>query len=292
MRKARPDPVEDAAGGERARLAGTPARDATAEDVRAALRHEVQISRRRVHVAAGPEASAERGDGLCVAAKKPFAFLALEQRRHREYRLTAAEREAGDGHLDGHPRRQPRPVAKRVSCAPVDLHPRASRGRPQPPRVDADKDPALGRCVEADEHLLSLPRRDHALEFAEFPHRSHEPDVVPPLQRRAYFRPSASVAPELLYSARGRADYDALADDLLGFPNLSVDDRVEAKARRAQAALARRGQHRGPTAVDLLIAAIAEAHGVILLHYDRHFDLIARATGQEVEWLARRGALG
>ncbi|HEX9416246.1 MAG TPA: PIN domain-containing protein [Gaiellaceae bacterium] len=112
------------------------------------------------------------------------------------------------------------------------------------------------------------------------------------MQRRAYFRPSASVAPELLYSARGRADYDALADDLLGFPNLSVDDRVEAKARRAQAALARRGQHRGPTAVDLLIAAIAEAHGVILLHYDRHFDLIARATGQEVEWLARRGALG
>ncbi len=101
----------------------------------------------------------------------------------------------------------------------------------------------------------------------------------------------APIRLELLYSARGRADYDALAEDLLGLPNLSVDDRVEANALRAQAALARRGQHRGPTPVDLLIAAVAEAHGVILLHYDSHFDLIARATGQDAEWVGRRGSL-
>ena len=35
----------------------------------------------------------------------------------------------------------------------------------------------------------------------------------------------------------------------------------------------------------------AEVHGAVLLHYDRHFDLIARVTGQPTEWLARRGSL-
>jgi predicted nucleic acid-binding protein len=43
--------------------------------------------------------------------------------------------------------------------------------------------------------------------------------------------------------------------------------------------------------MDLLIAAIARIQGAILLHYDRHFDAIARATGQPMEWLARRGSL-
>jgi hypothetical protein len=28
-----------------------------------------------------------------------------------------------------------------------------------------------------------------------------------------------------------------------------------------------------------------------VLHYDRHFDLIADVTRQPVEWLARRGSL-
>jgi predicted nucleic acid-binding protein len=60
---------------------------------------------------------------------------------------------------------------------------------------------------------------------------------------------------------------------------------------RGQRSLAGRGQHRGPTPVDLLIAAVAEVHEVTLLHYDRHFDLIARATGQPAEWLTRRGSL-
>jgi hypothetical protein len=46
---------------------------------------------------------------------------------------------------------------------------------------------------------------------------------------------------------------------------------------RGQQSLAGRGRHRGPTPVDLLIAAV--------------FDLIARATGRPAEWLARRGNL-
>jgi predicted nucleic acid-binding protein len=96
---------------------------------------------------------------------------------------------------------------------------------------------------------------------------------------------------ELLVSARTRRDYHELADDLAQLPSLRLDQRVEAIAGATQAALADRGQHRGATPIDLLIAAVAEAHDAILLHYDRHFDAIARVTGQQTEWLARRGSL-
>jgi predicted nucleic acid-binding protein len=102
----------------------------------------------------------------------------------------------------------------------------------------------------------------------------------------------APVALELLYSARGRAEYRALADDLGGFPHLAIDAHIEGAASRTQRLLADRGQHRGATPADLLIAAVAEAHGATLLHYDRHFDTIARVTNQPAEWIARRGSLG
>ncbi|MGH3038794.1 MAG: PIN domain-containing protein [Gaiellaceae bacterium] len=101
----------------------------------------------------------------------------------------------------------------------------------------------------------------------------------------------APVTLELLYSARGPADYRALAETLGYLPTLRLDARAEALAARTQAALAERSQHRGPSPLDLLVAGVAEANDAVLLHYDRHFDLIARATGQPAEWLARRGSL-
>ena len=99
------------------------------------------------------------------------------------------------------------------------------------------------------------------------------------------------VALELLYSARTRAHYRLLAIDLRRLPILDVTVAVQTRAVEAQAALAERSQHRGATPVDILVAAIAEVHGVVLLHYDRHFDTIARVTGQPMEWIARRGSL-
>jgi len=99
------------------------------------------------------------------------------------------------------------------------------------------------------------------------------------------------VALELLFSARGRADYRELAGDLGGLTWITSDAASEATARRTQAALAERSQHRGATPIDILIAALAEANGLVLLHYDRHFEAIARATRQPMEWLARRGTL-
>jgi predicted nucleic acid-binding protein len=96
---------------------------------------------------------------------------------------------------------------------------------------------------------------------------------------------------ELLFSARGKRDYQALARGLRGFRTLPIDSEVESAAALTQAALADTSQHRGATPVDILVAAIAEVHGATLLHYDRHFDAIARVTGQPAEWIARRGSL-
>jgi len=42
---------------------------------------------------------------------------------------------------------------------------------------------------------------------------------------------------------------------------------------------------------DLLIAAVAERERVTLLHYDGHYDLIARITGQQAQWVVSRGTV-
>ena len=110
------------------------------------------------------------------------------------------------------------------------------------------------------------------------------------LVARALLAVCTPVILELLYAARTRAEYRALAYDLTGFRHLPVRPDVEAFAMRAQAGLAEHSQHRIP-AMDVFVAAIAEAHGAVVLHYDRHFDAIARVTGQPMEWLARRGSL-
>jgi predicted nucleic acid-binding protein len=99
------------------------------------------------------------------------------------------------------------------------------------------------------------------------------------------------VALELAYSARGAKDFVALRDHFSALPALPLDEEATVAASETQFALVARAQHRGPTPMDLLIAAVADVHDAILLHYDRHFDAIGRVTGQPMEWLARRGSL-
>jgi predicted nucleic acid-binding protein len=61
---------------------------------------------------------------------------------------------------------------------------------------------------------------------------------------------------------------------------------VEDRAVAVQQLLADRGQHRAPSIPDLLVAATAEAAGLVVLHVDKDFELIAEATGQPTERLA------
>lgn len=59
----------------------------------------------------------------------------------------------------------------------------------------------------------------------------------------------------------------------------------EQRALEVQTLLADRGQHRGPSIPDLLIAATAELSGLTILHVDKDFDTIAILTGQATERL-------
>jgi predicted nucleic acid-binding protein len=60
------------------------------------------------------------------------------------------------------------------------------------------------------------------------------------------------------------------------------------RAVNVQDALANKSQHRGARIADLLIAA-AEAAGLVVLHYDHDYDLIAKVIGQPTEWIVPAG---
>ena len=60
---------------------------------------------------------------------------------------------------------------------------------------------------------------------------------------------------------------------------------AEERAVEVLMLLADRGHHRAPSVPDLLIAAIAERAGLVVLHEDKDFDLIAEVTGQPTERL-------
>ena len=94
------------------------------------------------------------------------------------------------------------------------------------------------------------------------------------------------------YSAQTANDHGELIDELLSLPLLSMDERVERRAIDAQHQLAQVGHHRLPP-VDLILAAIAEQHGVDVLHYDKDFDLLLEKTDLSFGsvWLAPRGSL-
>ncbi len=60
---------------------------------------------------------------------------------------------------------------------------------------------------------------------------------------------------------------------------------IERRAVAVQALLAAAGQHRAPSVPDLLIAATAELAGLVVLHLDKDFELIADLTGQPLDRL-------
>lgn len=75
------------------------------------------------------------------------------------------------------------------------------------------------------------------------------------------------------------------------WPFVPVDQPVLNRAVEVQDALAAGSQHRGAKIADLIIAAAAEAAGLVVLHYDHDFDLIATVTGQQVEWIVPAGSV-
>jgi predicted nucleic acid-binding protein len=94
------------------------------------------------------------------------------------------------------------------------------------------------------------------------------------------------------YSARNARDHDELLSELMALPNVRIDERVESRTIDAQRQLARAGHHRLPP-VDLIIAALADTHGLGILHYDSDYEIVSEKTDLRFDsvWLAARGSI-
>ncbi len=82
---------------------------------------------------------------------------------------------------------------------------------------------------------------------------------------------------ELLFSTRDAAEYAVLDERLAVLRVVTVTASAQRAAMAAQRQLAQLGplQHRVPLP-DLLIAAVAQEHALVVLHEDRHFEQLQR----------------
>lgn len=105
---------------------------------------------------------------------------------------------------------------------------------------------------------------------------------------RGLVRVSTVTRLEIGYSARTGDDLRAglRRPPLASMPVEYLTPAIEDRAVEVQQLLADRGHHRAPAVPDLLVAATAELAGLVVLHLDKDFDLVAGVTGQEVERLA------
>jgi len=82
---------------------------------------------------------------------------------------------------------------------------------------------------------------------------------------------------EFLYSAGSASEYDEIAEmfgDL--YPDVSVPKNAGRWIGAVQHQMARAGEHRSASAVDLIIAATAAHHGLTVLHDDADYRTVAR----------------
>lgn len=94
---------------------------------------------------------------------------------------------------------------------------------------------------------------------------------------------------EVGYSARDAQDLHAGLREppVASMPVEYATPTAEDRAVEVLGLLADRGHHRAPSVPDLLIAATAETAGLVVLHDDKDFELIAEITGQRTQRLGR-----
>jgi predicted nucleic acid-binding protein len=116
--------------------------------------------------------------------------------------------------------------------------------------------------------------------------------VIAPLIGAGEVASCGIIVLEILYSARNRANLETIRGELqAGLPNVATEQTDFERAIEVMTALAARGQHRAVKIPDLLIAAVAERTGLIVLHYDEDFDRIAAVTDQPTQWVVPRGSV-
>lgn len=95
---------------------------------------------------------------------------------------------------------------------------------------------------------------------------------------------------EVVYASRSRDVADVIEERMV-LPEAPITPAVAGRALQVAGFLAASGAHRGAKPADLVIAAAAEAAGLVVLHYDDDYDRIAAVTNQPMEWVAPRGTL-
>jgi predicted nucleic acid-binding protein len=96
---------------------------------------------------------------------------------------------------------------------------------------------------------------------------------------------------ELLYSARNHSHFLQVLADRGALSSISIEQADFDRAISVMELLARQGKHRAASIPDLLIAAVAERAGLVVIHYDKDFELIASVTRQKVEWVVPVGSV-
>ncbi|MET9776418.1 PIN domain-containing protein [Streptomyces sp. NPDC006367] len=89
---------------------------------------------------------------------------------------------------------------------------------------------------------------------------------------------------EFLYSARTGREYDEISEmftDL--YPDVPVPKSAGRWIDAVQHRMARAGEHRSASAVDLIIAATAAHHGLTVLHDDAGYRAVARHASDLTE---------
>jgi predicted nucleic acid-binding protein len=96
----------------------------------------------------------------------------------------------------------------------------------------------------------------------------------------------------VLFSARDAEDVELTRCDLEeALPLADTSQPDFDRAAEVMQLLARKGLHRSVPLPDLILAAVAERHGLTVLHYDADFDHVGGVTGQLVEWVVPRGSV-
>ncbi len=117
---------------------------------------------------------------------------------------------------------------------------------------------------------------------------SHEPETWSNRIERGLVHISNITRLEVGYSAQSgdAARREFRQSPLAAMPVEYQTPKIEFRALEVQLLLADRGQHRGPSIPDLIIAATAELSGLTMLHVDKDFDTITAITGQPATRLA------
>lgn len=114
--------------------------------------------------------------------------------------------------------------------------------------------------------------------------------VIEPLHNAGLLAVCGAVELEVLHSARSKADAERIHDEMRGFDWLPTHDEAWDRALDVQTQLIAAGNWKALSVSDLIIAATAERHGAIVLHYDGDYDMIAAVTGQPARWVVPSGA--